>query len=834
MVQRLYEDHRGLRARLLAELRERHPHTPDAERLRLAQTILDRIVFLALAEQRQRLPFAATTRARGLAPSDPNVPISRWAELVAVFHRVGDALGGELFRRDPALEALTISDAMCEALAALWAHDLRDAASVDALGHIFEQSIAEPAKRKREGIFYTPALVTSMVVRETLGRAFADAWARASHGRSADPQDAIATWEAYQQQLHRLRVLDPACGSGAFLLAAVRVLVPELQRAERALAELRGPLAPACVGPLAPGCVVPLDRLFGIDQSGESVDVAKRSLWLELAERAPPLGSLDRTLRRGNSVVSDPQVDPWAFDWAAEGWPERFDVVLGNPPFVRQEHLGHCKDHWRRCFPGVYHGTADLFVYFFARAILQLAPGGRLGFVVSNKWLRGRYAAKLRTLLARDCTIERLVDFGHAPLFPGADAFPCIITLRKAAPPPGHAVGVTLHPPNARGTERLASPGEPLRFALPQAGLGATGWTLEPPAAQALLAKLRAQGVPLREHTPVKPYRGVLTGCNAAFVVDQATRDRLCREDPRSAEILVKTLRGQDIARWVVEWAGQWLIFARRGIDIERYPAVLRHLEHHRAALEPRPKGHAGEGWPGRKPGGYRWYELQDAVDYYESFAGPKLLYQEIQFHPAYALDRAGYFLNNKGYLLRGDDTWLLAVLNSPAMWWHNWRTLVHLKDEALSPAGDKLVDVPIPPRVARRADAVEAAVEAVVRLAGSAHAATAELLERLRTAYDVEAPGRRLGRLAGLDRDGFVHEVRRRRARRAAPLSAAGLAELEALYERAAPGIDAMRAEILAHERTIAAAVHAAYGLTPADLALLRATQPPRMPPGW
>lgn len=802
-------------------------------------------MFLAFAEQRQLLP--ASTLARGLGPADPSISCPRWQELVAVFRRVDDAVGGGLFRSTPALEALEVSDAMCEALGGLGAHDFRDEVSVDVLGHIFEQSIADleqlrrdaattgpaiprrPSKRRREGIFYTPASVTSFVVRETLGRAIADAWARASHGRAAHQQDAIATWEAYQQQLRRLRVLDPACGSGAFLMAALRALAPELERAERALAELRGPVRPP-----APAATAPIDNLYGVDQSGESVEITKRSLWLELAERAAPLGVLDRNIRRGNSVVSDPRVDPWAFDWETEGWQEGFDVVLGNPPFVRQERLGHYKDHWRGCFPGVYDGMADLFVYFFERAVQQLAPGGRLGFVVSNKWLRGGYAEKLRTRLARDCTIERLVDFGHAPIFPDADAFPCIITLRKAAPPPEHAVQVMLVPRDELGTERLASHVEQHRFDLPQQGFRAAGWTLEPPAAQALLAKLRANGVPLREHTPVKPYRGVLTGCNAAFLVDQATRDRLCREDPRSAEILVRYLRGQDIARWAVEWAGQWMIFARRGIDIERYPAILRHLQHHRAALEPRPKGYTGDDWPGRKPGGYQWYELQDAVEYYESFARPKLLYQEIQFHPAYALDRAGYFLNNKGYLLRGDDTWLLAVLNSPAMWWHNWRTLVHLKDEALAPAGDKIIHVPIPPRVARHADAVDTAVEAVVRLAGLAHAATTELLERLRTAYDVEEPGRSLSRLSGLDRSGFVREVTRRRAKHAEPLSAAGLTELEALFAGVAPAIDAMRAEILAHERAIAAAVHAAYGLTPADLALLRETQPPRMPPGW
>ena len=227
------------------------------------------------------------------------------------------------------------------------------------------------------------------------------------------------------------------------------------------------------------------------------------------------------------------------------------------------------------------------------------------------------------------------------------------------------------------------------------------------------------------------------------------------------------------------------------------------------------------------------WWELRSCA-YYELFDRPKLVYQEIQFHPAYGLDRTGYFLNNKGFLLENEDPWLVATLNSPAMWWHNWRYLVHLKDEALSPAGDKIVHVPIPRPNAQQLAATASAVESIVELTRSSAEATAAVLDLLRVEYNVETPGQALCDFSNLGSDAFVHEVKKRRPKKGAALSPAGLKGLRALFETEVPGIVEKRAQILGLERTIAAAVHEAYGLAADDLELLRATQPPRMPPGW
>lgn len=652
-------------------------------------------------------------------------------------------------------------------------------------------------ERRARGVVYTPEALGRRLAEGSLGEAL-----RALRGRHLRDGAGAEGLRAHRAALRGLRVLDPACGHGALLLAALELLAAEHARVERALAALGIEAAPATLD----------GNLFGLDVDPAAIEAARAALRARGEARGRALGDLSRALRVGDAVVDDAAIDPRAFDWGA--WPHRFDVVIGNPPYVRQARLGPFKAHFEREFRA-FHGNADLFVYFFERALERLAPGGWLAFVVSNKWLRGAYAAPLRALLAREATLISLTDLGHAPLFDGADAFPCVVTLRKGAPGPAHEVRIE--------QPALAS-GAPRRCALPQAALDARPWSLEPPAVARLLAKLRAGHPTLVEHAGGKPYRGVLTGLNEAFVIDEATRARLCAEDPRSAELCERLLRGQDLGRWSPTWGGRWLIFARRGVELARYPAIARHLAGFRARLEPRPDAHRG-GWAGRKAGAYAWFEIQDTVDYFARFEAPKLVYQVIQFRPAYAIDREGFFLNDKGFLIPGDDPWLLATLNSPLMWWHNWRTLVHLKDEALTPVGEKVSALPIAtPSAAQRARVARdvAAIEARTRDARDVEGALAAALAK---DHGVTSLARALRARATLDEDALLSALG------PGARSAAQVAALRALVAAHLPALRAAREAIRALEAALAREVHAAYRLDEADEALLWETAPPRMP---
>jgi hypothetical protein len=572
-----------------------------------------------------------------------------------------------------------------------------------------------------------------------------------------------------------------------------------------------------------------------VDLNDEAIEICRLSLWVKTAEPGKALTSLDHTIRVGNSIVADPAYCAKAFDWQA-AFPEvfkkgGFDVVAANPPYVRQELLSPIKPYLESAYR-VYHGMADLYVYFYELGIRLLKPGGLLSYVVTNKWMKSGYAEPLRRFFQEEAWIQSVVDFGHAKqIFEEVDVFPSIIVARRPteAPKPETARLCTIARDQLH-IDDLSRQIEREGVELPLAQLGANAWQLEETGVSRLLAKMRSAGAPLSEFAGVKPYRGVVTGCNGAFLIDTATKETILKRSPNAAEIIKPYLRGQDVERWRSEWAGLWMIFARRGIDIGAYPGIKEHLLRFRQDLEPKPADWTGDKWPGRKAGSYQWFEIQDPIEYWQEFGKPKIVYQEIQFHPCYALETSGQFGNNKTFFIACADPYLLAVLNSPLMWWHNWRYLPHMKDEALSPVGFLMEALPI----AKPTDSIrvktEKAVVRLVEITGAQQATRRRILDWLRVEHEVEKATLKLQSPFDLDCDSFVAEVRKVRGKKK-PLSAAALANLREEYARSIDPARALAAEALSLEKEVSALVNEAYGLTPEEVALMWETAPPRMP---
>jgi hypothetical protein len=245
--------------------------------------------------------------------------------------------------------------------------------------------------------------------------------------------------------------------------------------------------------------------------------------------------------------------------------------VIGNPPYVRQEQLSADKPFFQEHYE-VYHGVADLFVYFFAQGLRLLRRDGRLAYISSNSWLRASYATQLRRYLRTQTIIETIVDLGDNRVFADApDMTPAIQVVRKTVSVNGHMAEAAVF---ARG-ESITSFRQQLAdklFTFSVHDQLDTGWQMIRDTSRNLFAKLIAIGRPLVEVIDGPMYNGVKTGLNEAFIIDQATRDQLVHNDPECAAFIKPILRGEDLRPWYQENEGHWLICLPYGWTMNAFP----------------------------------------------------------------------------------------------------------------------------------------------------------------------------------------------------------------------------------------------------------------------
>ena len=355
-----------------------------------------------------------------------------------------------------------------------------------------------------------------------------------------------------------------------------------------------------------------------------------------------------------------------------------FDIVLANPPYVRMENLDNEDElAYQDAFPQVRSSRADVLVYFYSRALQILKPDGWLAFITSNKFMRADYGEGVRELLTSKLSIKRVVDFGDLPIFESngktVAAYPAVLVGHRSdsdVPPTSTVADLSTPVREQLSLAGQKANSDTVRSALenlddllvtndiqgfPQILLRKNGWVLEDPALVGLFERLMNQGKPLGEYVRGRFYRGVVTGLNEAFVINQSKRDELVEEDPQSAELIRPWLRGRDIVRWKAESAGLYIIFTNRGVEIERYPAVLEHLKWFRNDLEKRATSHT-----------HPWYELQQPQEgIYHEFALPKIIVNNVVKYPHFCYDESGSYINNACFFLIPPSPSVAAILNS-------------------------------------------------------------------------------------------------------------------------------------------------------------------------
>ena len=453
ITKEVYNRYSAFRLNLLNNLIQKNRETPKEELFASANKLLDRFMFILFAEDRGLIPArsidAIIQQYEASYEWGDETPLYEYYKKYFHFIDVGNVklriprYNGNLFKPDRALEELLIDDEVIKAdLSNLSAYDFSEDVDVEVLGHIFEQSLNDLEKikeslfdehkvvdtRKKDGVFYTPQFVTHYIVQNTLGtlcegkkeelKLFDEL--KKTKKALQNRRDALHT---YREYLEELKIVDPACGSGAFLNAAFRHLFDEHKWIQKKLLK-------ADAGLFEHHDIdkqIIENNLFGVDINEASVGIAKLSLWLQTAKRDRPLSNLMGNIKCANSLLSD---------WS-ELFPEimansGFDVVLGNPPYFNIQTLGAKSDIAQQIqekYPQIWQDKSDILFYFIALAIDITKH--KVGFITSNAFLHSAKASKLRNYILKNAPIEKIVNFEKYMVFEDASITSAIFILDR-------------------------------------------------------------------------------------------------------------------------------------------------------------------------------------------------------------------------------------------------------------------------------------------------------------------------------------------------------------------------------------------------------------------
>ena len=592
-------------------------------------------------------------------------------------------------------------------------YDTEVAVDPEMLGKVFEELVNE---RHESGAYYTPRPVVSFMCREALKGFLASAATGLSDDAISGFVDAqntqdisVADARKVAAALERVTVVDPACGSGAYLLGMMQELV-----------DLQTTLFNAGAGSKS---IYDLKleiirrNLYGADIDDFAVNIAMLRLWLSLVieyegDKPEPLPNLDFKITCGDSLLApDPspqnygdlfgdfirQFDlgrlkaehmrtteqaekdrlkaeiedarqqiremlgdaagddilDWRVEFAEVMGDGGFDIVIANPPYVQlQREGGNLARLYRNVGYQTFVRTGDIYYLFYERGIsLAKQDIGQICFISSNQWMRVNSGRVLRKFFESQNPI-RLINLG-AGIFDSATVNTCILMVRRA---------------ENENILRVATVGQsgqqfpPSKWTHTRPANGET-WVVLSNAEQRIKDKMEAVGTPLIDWGMSIKY-GVKTGYNNAFIIDNATKEALIAADSKSAEIIKPILRGRDVERFQARWANLWLIDTHNGysnipaIEVDDYPVVKSHLNTFQARLTKRQD-------KGKTP-----YNLRNCA-YYEEFTEDKIVWGNLNNQAKYSYAPKDMYIIAPTTMLTPYSPYLLAILNSSLTDWY-------------------------------------------------------------------------------------------------------------------------------------------------------------------
>ena len=598
----LYKDYSQFKRLLFADILNQNPVPEDKDEkewqlllFKKTQKLLDRLLFIFFAEDCGLLPpnmiMQIVEEWEQLKDLDMDVPLYERIKKHFSYLDTGYqgkkyeifAYNGGLFKNDEVLDNLKISDdILSEHTRKLSAYDFESDVDVNILGHIFENSLSEieevtqqinsgeapqTSKRKQDGVFYTPQYITKYIVENTVGRLCTEKKKELKiieEDYSSDQRRQLQTKKRLMDQLQQYRkwlleitILDPACGSGAFLNAALQFLIAEHKHIDEMEAKLTGS---SIVFQDVENSILE-HNLYGVDINEESVGIAQLALWLRTAKPHRKLNSLNENIKCGNSLISDPAIaGDKAFNWQ-EQFPNvfengGFDVVIGNPPYVfaREKVSEEDKSYYSQVYESAKY-QVNTYIIFMEQSLLLAKKNAIIGLIVPNSWLMTYSGEALRKIFIERASVDKIVNL-YGKSFEDANVETVISIMKNSVADTNHTIEILKTDEKSSSFDFLHSKKQNDFSHNP----GYEFLVFQDYLSESITNKLREGCRGLDEVACVKA--GLQAYEKGKGIPKQSAEDVKSRPYDYTYQFnedTYKYLDGSNVLRYAINWTGQWL-----------------------------------------------------------------------------------------------------------------------------------------------------------------------------------------------------------------------------------------------------------------------------------
>ena len=727
--------------------------------------------------------------------------------------------------------------------------DFNTEVSVNILGHIFEQSISDleeikeekVLRRKKEGVYYTPDFITDFICRNTIITYLSKKNVNTVEKLIDEYTNNI---DELQEKFINLKILDPACGSGSFLIKAVDVLL-EIHKQIQIAKQIEGQYTAKKVAGLSRKQKRALrdnlqlsftkwheedeareiieNNIFGVDINEESVEITKLSLFLKIAKKNKKLIDLSRNIKCGNSLIDSSEfVEDRAFNWKKQ-FPFKFDLVIGNPPYVRvqelsYEHIDYFKENYL-----VAHKRVDISLMFFELGFKLLKNEGKLGYISSIQFTNAEYGRELRKLLLTK-KIDVFIDFNGQPVFEEVTTYPGILILTNSNPKdfPYYKI-LKLNKDTISQLSKITSlkilSENIIKSKSKISSLTEELWVLAGEEQEKIIEKIKKNKRNLSDI--VNPCTGLTTGADKVLIFSR----KQVMENNLEKEIILPIIRGRNISRWAINGPFDYVFYPyvledNKTILIEeseikrKYPNMYSYLTKNKNRLLDRKDS--------RKTvlENKMWYGLirKGKLNLFNS---NKILTPAVSKSNSFALDNAGssYLCGGAGVfgLVQNefDNYFLLGVLNSSVVEYFLHTISTKKQGGYYSYLNSFLSQIPIPDKINPDLAII---VKEIIRMKNETITIKSRFLERVKHNLKLEKNTKNLEKFYEMGFDKFLGEI----SKQGIQLSLKQQDEWEDYFNEYKKELIILQIQIDDINKEINQMIYKLYGLTKEEIAII------------